>query len=150
MVLPRTRGSGGNKHPVPLGGTILEVLSQGDTWGQNIYRQYKAKVKGTPYTDRFGKPITGRKRPVGSYNYFMHYMHVCESLGLIARVLGKTQPAVMHVSGGFNPAAPDITMPEFQEAQFWHLLDGDPSKWEDPWGDKYPRKTYVRHPRKLK
>ena len=147
-MYPRIPSKGGNRHPVALGGTIYRILSAGDTWGQNMYRQYKADVQAVPYTTRSGKLIKGRKRPVGSYNYFMHYLHVCESLGLIERVIMgkdrkgnsiyKTQPAVEHTAGSYDPTAPDITVPEFQQAQFWHLLVDDPARFKDPWGTKYP------------
>lgn len=142
MVLPRSMGRGGNRHPVPLGYFIREVLQTGGpTWASNIYRQYKAAVQAVPRIGKRGKAINGGpKRRVGSYDYFTHYLHVCEDLGLVRRIPGMTQPAVEHTAGGYDPGAPELQVPNFQEAQFWELVPGreGASEWNDPWGARYP------------
>jgi hypothetical protein len=149
MPIPKFMGRGGNRHPVPLGGFIRDILSSGGpTWGANIYRQYKEAVQAVPYTGKRGTPLkSGRRRRAGSYDYFSHYLHVCESLGLIRRIEGRTQPAVQHSAGGYDPGAPDINpdpnkpnVPNFQEAQFWELVPGmeNALEWDDPWGSRYP------------
>jgi hypothetical protein len=142
MPVPKFVGRGGNRHPVLLGEFIRDVLtSGGPTWGANIYRQYKEAVQGVPYVGKRGRPLaSGRKRRAGSYAYFQHYLHVCEALGLIRRVEGMRQPAVQHSAGGYDPGAPDLQVPGFQEAQFWEIVPGreNASEWRDPWGARYP------------
>ncbi len=142
MPIPKFIGRGGNRHPVPLGYFIRDVLrTGGPTWGANIYRQYKEAVQAVPFKGKHGRELkSGRRRRVGSYEYFSHYLHVCESLGLIRRIEGLTQPAVQHTAGGFDPGAPELQVPNFQEAQFWELVPGmeDAPEWQDPWGSKYP------------
>jgi hypothetical protein len=140
--IPKFVGRGGNRHPVPLGYFIRDILtSGGPTWGSNIYRQYKEAVQNVPYMGKRGKPLkSGRRRRAGSYDYFSHYLHVCESLGLVRRIEGMRQPAVEHSAGGYDPSAPNLTVPNFQEAQFWEIVPGmeNDSTWADPWGAKYP------------
>ena len=140
--LPKFIGRGGNRHPIQLGIFIRDTLvSGGPTWGSNLYRQYKQAVAAVPYNGKQGKPIKGgRKRRCGSYDYFSHYLHVCESLSLIRRIQGMRSPAVAHSSGGFDPGAPDLQVPGFQETQFWEIVPGreNADDWNDPWGSKYP------------
>lgn len=142
MPIPKFVGRGGNRHPVPLGFFIRDVLvSGGSTWGANIYRQYKEAVQAVPYTGKSGKPLkSGRRRRAGSYDYVKHFLKVCESLGLIRRIEGRTQPAVQHSAGGYDPGAPDLQIPNFPEAQFWEIVPGqeNASEWADPWGARYP------------
>ncbi len=140
--IPKFIGRGGNRHPVPLGNFIRDILSSGGpTWASNIYRQYKEAVQAVPYTGKRGTPLkSGRKRRAGSYEYVKHYLHVCEALGLIRRIEGRTQPPVQHSAGGYDPGAPDLQIPGFQDAQFWELVPGQESNpdWHDPWGTLYP------------
>jgi hypothetical protein len=142
MPIPKFVGRGGNRHPVLLGAFIHDILiSGGPTWGSNIYRQYKEAVQHVPYTGKSGKPLkSGRRRRCGSYDYFSHYLHVCESLNLIRRIEGRTQPAVQHTAGGYDPGAPDLQVPNFQEAQFWEVVPAQENSpdWHDPWGSAYP------------
>jgi hypothetical protein len=142
MPIPKYTGRGGNRHPIPLGLFIRDILSAGGpTWGSNIYRQYKEAVQAVPFTGKRGTALkSGRKRRCGSYDYVSHFMHVCEALGLIRRIEGMTQPALQHTAGGYDPGAPQLQVPNFAEAQFWELVPGtenDPS-WHDPWGTRYP------------
>jgi len=142
MPIPKFIGRGGNRHPVPLGAFVRDILSSGGpTWGANIYRQYKEAVQAVPYTGKSGKPLkSGRRRRAGSYDYVKHFLKVCESLGLIRRIEGRTQPAVQHSAGGYDPGAPDLNIPNFPEAQFWEIVPGmeNASEWADPWGARYP------------
>ncbi|MDD5229743.1 MAG: hypothetical protein PHC43_00280 [Candidatus Marinimicrobia bacterium] len=142
MPIPKFVGRGGNRHPVLLGYFIRDVLqSGGPTWGANIYRQYKEAVQAIPYIGLRGKALkSGKKRKPGSYNYFTHYLHVCEELGLIRRIDGMTQPAVQHTAGGYDPSAPELQVNNFQDAQFWEVVPGSlgASEWSDPWGSLYP------------
>ncbi len=142
MPIPKFIGRGGNRHPILLGFFIRDILtSGGPTWGSNIYRQYKEAVQAVPYIGKSGRPLkSGKKRRAGSYEYLKHYLHVCEKLGLIRRIEGRTQPAVQHVAGGFDPGAPDLQVPGFQESQFWEIVPGreNDSDWSDPWGALYP------------
>jgi hypothetical protein len=142
MPIPKFIGRGGNRHPVPLGYFIRDILSSGGpTWGSNIYRQYKEAVQAVPYMGKRGQDLkSGRKRRAGSYDYFSHYLHVCEALGLVRRIEGMTQAPVQHTAGGYDPGAPDLVVPNFQQAQFWEIVPGreGASEWADPWGSRYP------------
>jgi hypothetical protein len=140
--IPKYIGRGGNRHPQPLGFFVRDILSGGGpTTGSNIYRQYKAAVQGEPYTGKRGEAKkSGPKRRVGSYEYVSHFLHVAESLGLIRRVEGGTQPAVEHTANGYDPGAPALAVKNFAPAQFWEIVSGKEgdSRWADVWGSKYP------------
>lgn len=140
--IPKFVGRGGNRHPIPLGYFIRDILvSGGPTWSSNIYRQYKDALTNVPYTGKSGKPLkSGRKRRAGSYDYFNHFMHVAEKVGLIRRVEGMSQPAVQHTAGGYDPSAPPLSVPGFQDVTFWEVIPGqeNASEWSDVWGSAYP------------
>lgn len=142
MPIPKFVGRGGNRHPVLLGAFIRDILiSGGPTWGSNIYRQYKEAVQNVPYTGKSGKPLkSGRRRRCGSYDYFSHFMHVAEKIDLVRRVEGLSQPAVQHTAGGYDPSAPAVCVPGFQDVTFWEIVPGreNASEWNDVWGSAYP------------
>ena len=125
--MPVTRKlTGGFMKPVQWGPWIRDELVGGrETWGYQLYGEYKAYVLSFPLRGNKGK------RRVGSYRSFTTYLYVLRELGLIENVREEDgEIKKQEAMGKDGNPTPDLSPRYFFRAVMSKIGD---IAWGDPW-----------------
>lgn len=127
MTIPTFVSRGGFRKPIQLSLFIRDyLLTQGDTWGFNLYAAYKQAAQAIPRSRKKGK------RHVITYPNFITYLYVLRRLGLIEYTIdpstGKIkEDTAVDKAGNYAPY--------LSKTHYFHIVAGrsGDSAWSNIW-----------------